>query len=357
MVVFMINKHIEIVCSTEIVLSSMSRESRDAIAAVLSQHYDNVGITIVNNLSDLEALVERKPDLVFLGMKFIPRNPMLGLQDPDKIWLNQYLGEHEIVCTGSSYLAHELELNKPLAKQCAIDAGLNTSQFYVSRQNQPQTIEDITLTFPLFIKPTNRGGGLGVDMNSMVHNFEQLQSKVRSITTDFQSDSLIEEYLPGREFSVAILKDEHSDKFSVMPIELVAQPDKRGIRLLSGAVKSSNTEIVLAVTDKAIRSKVCALAMDVFHALGARDYGRIDIRLDESGTPQFLEANLIPSLISGYGSFPKACVLNIDMDYEPMILSIVRLAFARELKVEQNYPIPSQENGIAMPSLEPAFGI
>jgi len=357
MVVFMINKHIEIVCSTEIVLSSMSRESRDAILAVLSQHYDNVGITIVNNLSDLEALVERKPDLVFLGMKFIPVNPLLGLQDPDKIWINQYLGEHEIVCTGSNYLAHELELNKPLAKQCAIDAGLNTSQFYVSKQNQLQTIEDITLTFPLFIKPTNRGGGLGVDINSMVHNFEQLQSKVRSITTDFQSDSLIEEYLPGREFSVAILKDEHSAEFSVMPIELVAEADEQGMRLLSGEVKSSNTEVVLEVTNKAIRSKVCALAMNVFHALGARDYGRIDIRLDESGTPQFLEANLIPSLISGYGSFPKACVLNIDMDYEPMILSIVRLALTRELRVDQNDPVLDMVDDTDMLSLEPALAI
>jgi D-alanine-D-alanine ligase len=114
-----------------------------------------------------------------------------------------------------------------------------------------------------------------------------------------------------------------------MPIELIAPPDKRGARILSGQVKSANTEQVIEVTDAIIKAKVTTLATNVFYALGARDYGRIDIRLDAHGTPHFLEANLIPSLISDYGSFPRACMLNIGLDYEPMILSIVRLGLAR----------------------------
>jgi len=65
--------------------------------------------------------------------------------------------------------------------------------------------------------------------------------------------------------------------------------------------------------------------------LGARDYGRIDIRLDATGTPHFLEANLIPSLISGYGSFPKACVMNIGLEYEPMIMRIANLGLSRNI--------------------------
>jgi D-alanine-D-alanine ligase len=351
------NKHIEIVSSTKTGLSSMSQKSRDAVFTVLTKHYSRVGITIVNNLSDLEALVARKPDLVFLGMKFVPLNPALGQQDPNKIWLTKYFDEHGITYTGSSQEAHELELNKPQAKQRVLDAELMTSPFRVVKQNQQPIREDTYLTYPLFVKPANRGGGLGVDIRSVVYDFEQLQSKIHSITVDFQSDSLLEEYLPGREFSVAILKDEYLDKFYIMPIELVVQPNEHGARIIGGETKSSNTELVLEVADLTIRSKVNMLAINVFHALGARDYGRIDIRLDENGTPHFLEANLLPSVISGYGSFPKACLLNINLDYEPMILSIVRLALKRRLGVSQNAFDLNAASVPAAPFLKPALEV
>lgn len=327
------DRHIEIVRTTVKAVSSLSQESCDAIYSVLAKHYDNVGVTIINSVADLESLAANRPDLVFLGMKFVPVNRSLGAQDTQRVWVADYLDSLGIAYTGSNHLAHELELNKPLAKCRVQDAGLNTSKFYVMGKNYIQTADDAALGFPLFVKPKDRGGGVGVDSDSVVHTTEQLKAKVESIATKFQSESLVESYLPGREFSVAILKDEHSPTFSIMPLELIAEPDERGARLLSSQIKSSNSERVIAVTDKVIKSNIMALAYDVFCALGARDYGRVDIRLDGNGTPQFLEANLLPSLISGYGSFPKACMLNEALDYEPMLLQIVRLGLARSQDV------------------------
>lgn len=208
------------------------------------------------------------------------------------------------------------------------------------------------LTFPLFIKPTNRGGGLGINSDSVANNFYELEPKIQSIAANLESDSLVEEYLPGREFSVAILKYEASEEFAVMPIELIAPPDERGLRFLSGKVKSSNSEQAVAIADEIIKSKVTALAIDVFEALGARDYGRIDIRFDKEGTPHFLEANLIPSLISGYGSFPKACLLNINLDHEQMILRIARLGLARQPILDVDIDIVELSPMDALPALE-----
>jgi D-alanine-D-alanine ligase len=317
------NRRIEIVRSTTRGLSSLSRASSDAILTVLSQHFTEVGVAIVNDLSDLETLVATGPDLVFLGMQFI--------SIPHKVWLSDFFDEHDIAYTGSSQTAHELERNKPLAKRHVLEAGLKTAAFCVIKQDQSVNQADVPLAFPLFIKPANRGGGLGIDSDSVAHSFEQLQAKAHSITTRFKTDSLVEEYLPGREFSVAILKDEYSSNYLSMPIELIAPPDKGGTRMLSCRVKSANSEQALEVTDEILKFRVATLALDVFHALGARDYGRIDIRLDEAGIPHFLEANLIPSLIDGYGSFPKACVLNIDLEYEPMLLRIAHLGLARSI--------------------------
>jgi len=310
--------------------SYLSQASAEAVLAVLEKHFTTVRVTIINDLSDLEGLLVRGPDLVFLGMECIPANP-------DKIWLSDFFDAHEIAYTGSSQSSHELVRNKSLAKQYILDAGLRTAAFRVIEQGQLFTRHDISLKYPLFVKPTNRGGGQGVDSESVVYNFDQLHLKVESITTKFQADSLIEEYLPGREFSVAILKDEDSTEFLVMPIELIAPPDSRGARLLGCQVKSSNSEMVMQVIDEVIKSKVTKLAIDAFYALGSRDYGRLDIRLDATGVPHFLEANLIPSLISGYGSFPKACKVNIGLEYEPMILRIVRLGFARNIRNSEGF--------------------
>lgn len=318
-----INKHIEIVRSSVPGLSSMSLQSSNGIVEALSKSYLRVGISTVNNLHDLKQVIDLSPDLVFLGMKYIPNKN-------GKIWLTDYLDEYNIPYTGSSQRAHELELNKQLAKQCVLDSGLETSKFYVALQNTPQHRSDMTLSFPLFIKPTNKGGGLGIDNLSVAHNFDQLESKISSLTSEFQCDSLVEQYLSGREFSVAILKD-HSDNYLVMPLELIAPLNISGERVLSAEVKSADSESFAAVTNTIIKKDLCTLALNVFESLGARDYGRIDIRMDENGKPHFLEANLLPSLIEGYGNFPKACLLNLGLEFDAVINKIVQLAINRSV--------------------------
>ena len=322
-------KHIEIVRSSKPWLNSMTTVSSNALIDVLSLHFTRVGVTIVDDLSSLESLVELQPDLVFLGMKYVPVDPSLGRQSP-QIWLADYLEVNNIAYTGSNQAAHELELDKSLGKNRVMDFGLATSPFIVVKQTVRLNKRQFNLNFPLFVKPTNRGGGVGIDSNSVVNNFDELEAKLEALSQENQADALIEEYMPGREFSVAILKSDSSDFYTAMPIELIAPSDDQGIKMLSKKVKASNVEAVKAVPEGIIRDKVNMLAIKAFNALGARDYGRIDIRLDKYDEPQFLEANLIPSLIAGYGSFPKACLVNVGLDYDQMIIKIVNLALSRQ---------------------------
>jgi D-alanine-D-alanine ligase len=351
-----INKHIEIVRSGIPGLNYMSSVSCDGILEVLSRQYETVHITVIVDMSDLESVVAMQPDLVFLGTERIPANVSPDVSDPDMIWVAHYLDEHGITYTGSNHLAHQLTRDKSLAKQRMLDTGLTTSPYVVAHKLTRHLNQDFPLTFPVFIKPTNKGGGQGIDVDSVSHNLDQVEQKVQTIAESCNADSLIEEYLEGREFSVAILKDEESDDYAVMPLELVAPPDMSGIRILSSKVKSSNAEQVLPVTDSKLKSAVNDLALQAFMALGARDYGRIDIRLDAQNVPHFLEANLIPSLISGYGSFPKACILNENLPYDDMILRIAYLGLKRS---EQDFTagynqIISEEISIA--DFEPTFG-
>ncbi|HSW91688.1 MAG TPA: hypothetical protein VLG09_03525 [Candidatus Saccharimonadales bacterium] len=321
-----INKYIEIVGSTNPRLNAMAQDARLTTAATLRKHYAKVGVTIVNNIDDLDALVAKKPDLVVLGMKLVLLDPAKGYDDSPKVWLARYLEENGIAYTGSDTAALALEFNKHEAKQKTIDANLRSSAFFISAITNPTFKHG--LQFPLFVKPTNRGDSKGIDERSVVYTDADLKAKIQSIHDDCGSDALIEEYLPGREFSVAVIRQPHSGDLLAMPIEIIAPADTRGHTFLSEAVKEADTESVLAVHDNELKDSLNALAIGVFEALGSRDYGRIDMRLDGHGRPSFIEANLMPGL-SDHGYLARCFYLNQGTSYSDMILTIVAAGLAR----------------------------
>lgn len=322
-----IDTYIEIVASNNPRLNDLPEEARLTILAALQQRYSKVAITIVDNMEDLENLVAKKPDLVVLGMGLVPLDASKSYDDSPKVWLSNYLKENGINFTGSGTEALLLQRNKHEAKQKVMDAGLHSSAYFVSTILQPTFVHN--LTFPLFVKPTNRGDGKGIDEKSVVYSEAELQSKIVSIHDECGSDALIEEYLPGREFSVAVVKQSDSNELFAMPIELTTPADTKGNSFLSEAIKKADSEQVLIINDSELRNSLTQLAMGVFKALGSRDYGRIDLRLDASGVPHFIEANLMPGL-SDHGYLSRCFAMNKQISYDAMILSIIDLALKRE---------------------------
>jgi len=322
-----LNKHIEIARATKGHRSSMGQSSCDSIVAVLEQHYERVGVTIVNEQRDLESLVAKRPDLVFLGIRKVPVS--LDKVSPAKIWTSAYLDEHHLQHTGSSVSALTLDINKPLAKRVVQAAGLDTATFFSAHPGQYDNEAGLPQAFPLFIKPPASGGSKGIGPDSVVRDFAAFEQKVASMHQQFQTDALVEAYLPGREFTVAVMATGQSDELIAMPVELIAEPNANGDSILGKDVKTADTERVVAITDHAVKQTVMSLAIDVFKALGARDFGRIDIRMDEQGRPHFLEANLMPGL-SNHGYLSRCFYLNKGMSYQDMLLSIVARGLAED---------------------------
>ena len=321
-----INKYIEIVGASESRLNAMSKNSRLHISTALSKKYSTVKISSISTLQDLQDLVDRKPDLVILGMKVLLLNPEMGYDDSPKLWLSDFLAENGISFTGSETNALRLEYNKPEAKNHILAAGLQSAVYFVSSLKKPTYNHN--LEFPLFIKPANRGSSKGIDENSVVYNQSDLEAKIASIHTTLNSDALLEEYLPGREFSVAIIENPAANLPIAMPVEIVSPKDNNGNYFLSTAIKKADLEKVTAITDAPLKKQVSDFAIRVFKTLGARDYGRIDIRLDAQGNPHFIEANLMPGL-SNHGYLSRCFALNQQVDYDDMVLSIVELALKR----------------------------
>ena len=283
------------------------------ILKILSKRYADVSVTEINNKKDLDKLLQRKPDLVFSGVKYFNFNKK-------KIWLNDCLEKYDIPYIASNRAALDNESNKNVAKKLILKAKIKTADFFVTSPDEHQSETSIPISFPLFIKPVKGGDSRGIDSNSVAYNFSSFKKKVLEIKDEHNLSSLVETYLPGKEYSVGIFQDSISGTLRAMPIEIIIKKNKNGHSILDFKVKKDDEEKVIMVSDSKIFNKLSKLAIKAFKALGGKSLGRIDIKMNHRGVPHFMEANLMPGLREGY--FYRSCLLNLDMNYEDMIFNI-----------------------------------
>ena len=100
----------------------------------------------------------------------------------------------------------------------------------------------------MFIKPVRGGDSRGIDSNSVVYNFSSFKKKVLEIKNKFNLSSLVETYLPGKEYSVGILQDSTDGTLRAMPIEIIIKKNRNGHCILDFNVKKDDEEKVVAVT-------------------------------------------------------------------------------------------------------------
>ena len=295
------------------------------ILKILSKRYKKVSIIKIKTKKDLKKLVKRKPDLVFSGVKYFKF-------DKEKIWLNDYLEKYGIPYIASNKAALDNESDKNKAKKIVRLAKIKTADFFITNPDDYQDIKSIPISFPLFIKPIKGGDSRGIDANSIVYNFKSFKKKVFDIKKNHNLTSIVETYLTGKEYSVGIFEDSISGILRALPVEIIIKKNIDGHSILDFDVKKNDKEKVIAVKDLKIFNKLSKLAKDSFKAIGGKSLGRIDIKMNEQGTPYFMEANLMPGLRKGY--FYRACVLNLGMTYEDMIFTIANTGLSSNLNIK-----------------------
>lgn len=314
-----IDKTIEIVIVHKLDDISLSQNNvaikldENLILEILSRHYRNVSITTINTKNDLKKLALRKPDLVFSGVKYF-------YFDDGIIWLNDYLESYDISYIASNREALHNEHDKSIAKKIMQKANIKTADFFTTEHNEYLTEMSIPIAFPLFIKPLTGGDSRGVDKKSIVYDFLSFQKKILDIKHNQNSCSMVETYLPGKEYTVSILQDNSNGNLRAMPIEIVVDKNINGHYILDYDIKKNDQESVIPITDRKIYNQLSDFAKDAFKALDGKSLGRIDIKMNHNGVPHFIEANLMPGLRKGY--FYRSCLLNLGMSYEQMILTI-----------------------------------
>lgn len=293
----------------------------DVLSSLQMMGY-NARLSVCKTKGDLADVVKRKPDLVILGVKYIP------IRYEDEIWLADYFAQHKINFTGSLREVLKYDSNKVLAKTHLTNKGIKTARYFMATPGQFNNEKELPVAFPLFIKPLDAANGNGIDDLSFVTNFTEYESKVASLFNTFNQPVLAEEYLDGREFTVAIMKVPN-EELTLSAIEVIPPISTHGLRILGAQAKKDDSEKLIEIIDDEMKYRVAKLATDAFHALGVRDYGRIDIKTDNHGECFFMEANLVPGMTQGSSYFPKACNIAKGVTYDKVIEQLISGGLAR----------------------------
>ena len=231
----------------------------------------------------------------------------------------------EIPYTFSDPLVLSLTLHKGMTKRVIRDLGIPTPDFAVIET--PEEVEAVSLPFPLFAKPVAEGTGMGVTAASKIADRTELARVCRELLATFCQPVLIETFLPGREFTVGIIGT-GAEAFSpgVMEVHLLEKAEKEVYSYANKENWHGRIEYVLAADAMARAAEKTALA--AWRDLGCRDGGRIDLRADANGVPNFIEVNPLAGIRPEHSDLPILCEL-AGMPYREMIAGIMRSALKR----------------------------
>jgi len=281
-----------------------------------------VKLNVCESKACLDDVVKRKPELVILAVKYI------ALKNDDDIWLSDYFSKHNVNFTGSSREVLKFDSNKVKAKIHLSNKGIKTARYFIATPGQYKTERELPFTFPLFLKPLDAANGNGIDDLSYVTSFDDFESKVASLYESFNQPILVEEYLDGREFTVAVIK-KNNNELILSSVEIIPPTSTNGLKILGAQAKKDDSETMVAINDFEMKNRVMALATDAFNSLGVRDFGRIDIKTNKSGECFFMEANLVPGMTYGSSYFPQACNIAHKFDYDKVVELLLACGIAR----------------------------
>jgi len=236
--------------------------------------------------------------------------------------------------TGSGPLSLAICLDKALTKRILLYHEIPTAKFQLF-QNKGQQL-DKKMKFPLFVKPNIEGSSKGIFNDAIVKDKKILYQKMSNLIKRYKQPVLVEEYLPGREFTVSILGN--GEDIMCLP---VVEPRFGALPKKANPIDSFESKHIWdfdwnnnyyqcpAKISKKLEGLIKKIALKTFQVLNCRDLSRIDIRLDRKGNPNVLEINPLPAIGCYYPSdFPESAEV-MGIKYSQLINKIVDLACLR----------------------------
>lgn len=275
----------------------------------------------------IAGLSRRKPDLVFNLMEMFGDNvfgdiPVTGLLELLGV---RYTGSGP----GELYLSQDKGLTKKLL---AFEDILYPRYAVFSRQAAFETGGNLRM--PLFVKPLRSDASLGIGGKSLVHDAVALMERVAAIHRELEDSALAEEYIDGREFYVGVLGNAQPKALPPVEVDFTGFPE--GVpKVMDSKAKwderskeYKGTRSVIANLPDELRARLQKVAVDAYRALRVHDYGRVDLRLTETGEIYVLEVNA-SCYLEKASEFAMAAAA-AGLDYPRLIEEVVNLAIDRQ---------------------------
>src|SRR5919112_2298126 len=274
----------------------------------------------------IAGLSRRRPDLVFNLMEMFGDNvfgdiPVAGLLNLLGL---KYTGSGP----GELYLSQDKGLTKKLL---AFEDILYPRFAVFSRDTAFETGGNLRM--PLFVKPLRSDASLGIGGKSLVHDAAALMERVAAIHKELEDSALAEEYIDGREFYVGVLGNAQPKALPPVEVDFTGFPE--GVpKVMDSKAKwderskeYKGTKSVIANLPDELRAKLQKVAVDAYRALRVKDYGRVDLRLTETGEIYVLEVNA-SCYLEKTSEFAMAASAS-GLDYPRLIERLVNLASER----------------------------
>jgi D-alanine-D-alanine ligase len=211
------------------------------------------------------------------------------------------LDAYQIPYVFSDPLVLSLTLHKGLTKRVIRDCKIPTAAFAIVEK--PADLNSVNLTYPLFAKPVAEGTGKGIDSRSKVNSKAELDSLCVELLERFKQPVLVEEYLPGREFTVGVVgTGENARVIGAMEIVITSRAKEDTYSFHTKENWHGVVEYPMATGDV---EKICSeTALAAWRALGCRDGGRVDLKMDGNNIPNFIEVNPLAGINPEHSDLP-----------------------------------------------------
>jgi len=232
--------------------------------------------------------------------------------------------------TGSDAWVLAVTLDKSLTKLVLREHGVISPKGQFIEESSELKVDG--WRFPVIVKPNFEGSSKGITQESVVEDKQRLKALVEKQLAKFPAGVIIEEYIPGKDLTVAFLEKAPSQVLT--PVEYVIEESelkKRKYRIYDYDLKSVNYNAVNVRCPADFPAHVLERAQDMarkaYKALGVRDLGRIDFRVAEDGQVYFIEINALPSLEPGAGIYAAAALEGLHTD--GVLAKVLESAVAR----------------------------
>ena len=198
---------------------------------------------------------------------------------------------------GADGLTLGLTLDKVMTKKVLIAEGIRTPRYM--EVGDPEKFWTVDLAYPLIVKLRYEGSSKGLSEKSLVNTPEELARQVRWLIETYKGASVfIEEFVEGREFTVAVIGNDSLEAYPVCQIVLDGVTDL-GRKFFTWAYLRSGADYLCpAPIPESLAQEMRSLALRTYQTVDCRDFGRVDFRVDRHGKPYVLEINPLPSLSS-----------------------------------------------------------